>query len=327
MEHPFFSVVIPLYQKEKFISRAIDSVVFQTYRYFELLVVDDGSTDNGPKIVSHYKDKRIRLIHQENQGVSAARNRGILEAKSDYIALLDADDRWEPDFLLEMKNLIDSYPDCGWYSSKRINYYKHKKKELSYSNISKGVVDDFFKIAVDNDIVHSSSIVVPKQVFQKIGGFDTNVKTGEEDFVMWTKIAANYKVCYTDRPLTWYFFDELNLENRLKVRDPDHFYDMLEEGNYYKNEFIADLAIHRGFLETIYGSREMAKQTAQRYNFTQIHKSKLRKLRLYNAVPQKLLFIFYRILKELVLTKRFLVKLLKKRNQKKASKKSIYNRR
>ncbi|MFZ4455013.1 MAG: glycosyltransferase family 2 protein [Bacteroidales bacterium] len=300
----FFSVVIPLYQKEDYITRAIDSVVFQSYPNFEILVVDDGSTDNGPEIVSLYSDKRIRLIRQANQGVSSARNRGIVEAQYDYIALLDADDRWKPSFLNEMKRLIETYPKCGWYSCRRYNYYRHRPKELSYSELSEGVIEDYFRIAHSNDIVHSSAIVVPKIVFSEIGGFNVNVKTGEEDFVMWTKIAANYKVCYTDKPLSCYFFDEANLEKRLHVRDPDHFFEMMEEGNFYKNEFIADLALHRGLIETVYGSRKHSKETAIRYSYTKLYRDRLIKLRLFNVIPQPILLNSYRALKKVVAAKR-----------------------
>lgn len=305
---PFFSVVIPLYQKEEYIARTIESVIFQTYPDFEILVVDDGSTDRGPEVVSNYSDKRIRLIRQTNQGVSAARNRGIAEAKSDYIALIDADDRWNANFLREMKRLIQTYPDCGWYSCRRYNHFRHRPRKLSQAVLSEGVIKDYFRIAHKNDIVHSSAIVVPKSVFETIGGFDTKVRTGEEDFVMWTKIASHYKVCYTDKPLSCYYFDEVNLEKRLHVRDPDHFFELMEEDNFYKNEFIADLAIHRGIIETIYGSRKLSKETELRYSYTKLYRFKLNKLRLYNKIPQPLLLNTYRAMKKVVATKRMIWK-------------------
>ena len=103
-----FSVVIPLYNKEKYISRAIKSVIEQTYKIFELIIIDDGSIDNSVNIVKKHKDSRIRLIEQENSGVSATRNKGIKNAKYNYIAFLDADDEWKPNFLDTIVRRIES---------------------------------------------------------------------------------------------------------------------------------------------------------------------------------------------------------------------------
>ena len=96
---PQVSVVIPLYNKAPYIDRALRSVLAQTFQDFEVIIVDDGSTDGGAKIVKSTTDKRIKLIQQKNSGVSAARNRGIQESKSKLIAFLDADDEWKSRFL------------------------------------------------------------------------------------------------------------------------------------------------------------------------------------------------------------------------------------
>ncbi|HOA81558.1 MAG TPA: glycosyltransferase family 2 protein, partial [Defluviitaleaceae bacterium] len=104
-----FSVVIPLYNKELSIGNTIQSVLDQTYQEFEIVVVNDGSTDNSLQIVEQINDPRIRIINKPNGGVSSARNRGIKEAKSEWIALLDGDDLWTPNYLIEMKNLINDF--------------------------------------------------------------------------------------------------------------------------------------------------------------------------------------------------------------------------
>lgn len=304
MSNLFFSVVIPLYQKEHYIARALDSVLRQTYPHFEIVVVDDGSSDCSPEIVEGYTDKRVKLFRQKNSGVSVARNKGIELSEAQYIALLDADDEWESDFLFEMNRLINLYPDCGWYSCKRTTLYTNGKIKYSSSELSEGVIFNYFEIANNNDIVHSSSIVVPKKIFETVGGFDISIRTGEEDVVMWTKIAGAFKVCYTPKVLSRYYFYEVNMEKRLMVREPDHYYEMMEKGNFWKNEYLADLALHRGILESIYGSRLTANQIEVRYGFTQLHRAEMKRLRIYNRVPQKFLYWSFKGLKSLILFKR-----------------------
>src|SRR5690554_2358538 len=106
-----FSVVIPLYNKEKYISLTLKSVLNQSFKDFEILIVNDGSTDRSVEVVKKFDDSRIRLVDQPNAGVSAARNKGIKEAKFDWVAFLDADDRWDVEFLSEIANAIKKYPN------------------------------------------------------------------------------------------------------------------------------------------------------------------------------------------------------------------------
>ena len=110
------SVVIPLYNKEKQIAHTLQSVFNQTFQNFEVVIVDDGSTDGSVAEVEKLSDSRIRLIHQKNAGVAAARNRGIEEAKGDLIAFLDADDEWKPEYLATQHHLSQKYPDCNVFA-------------------------------------------------------------------------------------------------------------------------------------------------------------------------------------------------------------------
>ena len=111
------SIVIPLFNKASHIKDTIESVLAQSYQNFELIIVNDGSTDNGPKIVREIKEPRILVIDQANAGVSAARNRGIDAAKGDLIAFLDADDLWNPDFLSAIMRLYQRFPWAGLYAT------------------------------------------------------------------------------------------------------------------------------------------------------------------------------------------------------------------
>lgn len=113
MAIPDISVIIPLYNKGKYIVRALDSVFAQTYQDFEVIVVDDGSTDNGLEIVQQYRDSRLRLIRQANAGPGAARNRGLKASKAPFVAFLDADDEWLPEFLEVSVSSLKSQPFCS----------------------------------------------------------------------------------------------------------------------------------------------------------------------------------------------------------------------
>src|SRR5690554_4101955 len=130
-----FSVIIPLYNKELSITNTVQSVLDQTYQNFEIVIINDGSTDNSIKAVESIKDNRIRLIHQENQGVSAARNRGIQEARYNWIAFLDGDDLWEQSHLQEIILMMLKFPDekvfvtSFEYSDER-PMFKHLRSEV-----------------------------------------------------------------------------------------------------------------------------------------------------------------------------------------------------
>ena len=111
---PFLSVIIPLYNKESYIKNTLRSVLEQNFTDFEIIIVNDGSTDNSLEIVSSFKDERIQVIHQPNSGASSSRNKAIQSAKTQYIAFLDADDFWFPNHLEELVQLIQDFPNCGW---------------------------------------------------------------------------------------------------------------------------------------------------------------------------------------------------------------------
>ena len=112
----FFSVVIPLYNKANYIQSCLESVLKQTHKEFEVILVNDGSTDGSEAVVERFQDSRIRLVHQENKGASAARNKGVSLAKHEWIALIDADDYWYPNHLEELQNTIEQFPkaDVVW---------------------------------------------------------------------------------------------------------------------------------------------------------------------------------------------------------------------
>lgn len=208
-----FSIVIPLYNKSLYIEKAIRSVAAQTLQEFELIVVDDGSVDNGVEIVEHLLQKLTppsggwSIKTQSNSGVSTARNNGVKAAKYNYIAFLDADDWWEPRFLEEMNMLIEDYPEAGIYGC---NYYFVKNKSLRLAPLGldvgfeKGLIN-YLQVYANTLCMPltSISVVIPKSVFEAEQGFKPTLKLGE-DFDLWVRIATKYPVAFVNKPLAYY---------------------------------------------------------------------------------------------------------------------------
>lgn len=195
------SVVIPLYNNTNTIIRAIHSVQNQTVQDFELIVVDDGSTDNSASIVKQLDDTRITLIAQQNQGVSAARNRGIEEAKYEWVAFLDADDEWKPTFLETCERLHNKYPQCDAiataYQRQSID---GKTNHIILNNIPTTkdfILDNYFRVAATSDPPFCSiSVMIRRDTIREIGGFPVGIKQGE-DLLTWARLAYRYKIAYS----------------------------------------------------------------------------------------------------------------------------------
>jgi glycosyltransferase involved in cell wall biosynthesis len=203
---PKISIVMPLYNKEADVQNTVESVLCQTITDFELIVVNDGSTDNSPELVRSINDKRIRVVNQENQGVSAARNTGIGLARTDFIAFIDSDDLWEPTFLESILRLHQMFPSCSVFATGYA--YLNVDGSVSYPTIHglpqdswKGMLENYFAVAVLSDPpITSSTVTVAKQAIQAIGGFPHGVKSGE-DLLTWAKLAVTCKIAYDTRSL------------------------------------------------------------------------------------------------------------------------------
>ena len=195
---PFFSIIIPLYNKEKFIENTIRSVLGQSFEDFELIVVNDGSTDKSLELVNKLKDKRFKTYSISNAGVSKARNFGIQKATSKLIVFLDADDLWKNNHLQELYKLRKAHPHCGLYAMGYTKKFDNADPiPAHYFGLEKhsGVVDDFFLSSIVDCIAWTSALMVPKIVFQKLGAFNDGLKTSE-DTEMWIRIALNYPVAF-----------------------------------------------------------------------------------------------------------------------------------
>lgn len=200
------SVVIPLYNKATSISSTLECVLNQNFTDWEVVVVDDGSTDDSANIVSSIGDSRIRLIRQPNAGVSAARNRGAIEAEGEFIAFLDADDEWDKDYLATQYELTQKYPDCDVfamnYEFQDINGKKTSTiiNKLPFNNAD-GVLSNYFEVAsCSHPPLWTSAVMVRKSAFQSIEGFPVGIKSGE-DLLTWARLACCYKIAYCKTPL------------------------------------------------------------------------------------------------------------------------------
>lgn len=209
----YISVVIPLYNKEKSIQSTLKSILSQTFHEFEIVVIDDGSTDRSADIVNAISDSRVRLIRKENGGVCSARNRGILEAKYDYVAFLDADDIWDENYLREQVKMINDYPNAKMWG---INFAETSNSELvrylptGLSENFRGYIDDYFNIKGRiSDLFCSSSVVVKRDVFDKVGFFDERIRYAEDND-MWFRIIASFPIAFYDKYMVFYQFDAEN---------------------------------------------------------------------------------------------------------------------
>ena len=201
-----FSVIIPAYNAEKFIKNSINSVLNQTVKDFEIIVVNDGSKDDTAKVVAETKDYRVRLISQENAGVSAARNTGIKNAKGDFICFLDADDLWKPNHLEVVLQLINKYPNCSVYlTGHEIILRDGQRISKSCPGVSVDIQSDnlFKHIWEYGYFIHTNSIVCKKSAFDIVGQFVFGVKNGEDDD-MWYRLFTYFSVAITSEVTTAY---------------------------------------------------------------------------------------------------------------------------
>ncbi|WP_215226794.1 glycosyltransferase family A protein [Echinicola shivajiensis] len=200
-----FSIIIPLYNKAPYICRAIDSVLGQSFKEFEIIVINDGSTDGGEQLLEEKYGNQIQLIHQPNQGVSVARNKGIVVAKGDYIAFLDADDYWHKDYLRFVNQVISKHPDIGIIGTKYDSIELDHDPELEYI-----FLEDYFKRAIRNVIFFTSATVIRKTFFEQQSGFDSRLKLGE-DIDVWLRAFLFFgKGIYINNKLVYYNQEDIN---------------------------------------------------------------------------------------------------------------------
>ena len=205
------SVVIPLYNKQNCIRETLNSVFNQSYTDFEVLVVDDGSTDDSLEVVKEFSDKRLRIIEKPNSGVSATRNVGIAAASNDWIAFLDADDVWTSFHLETLVKLHDRFPNaevlCSNYEKFSSNENYVDKLEKIEQKMNCFIVEDYYeRLLSGKHVIWSSTAVVRKDCFEKVGGFNERLIKGE-DLELWGRLFESFTMVQTEFVTAFYRLD------------------------------------------------------------------------------------------------------------------------
>lgn len=218
------SVVIPAYNSENTIQKTIDSVLSQTFQDFELIVINDGCTDDTLRIVENIKDKRIKIFTINNSGVSVARNYGIKKAINKYVAFLDADDYWDKSFLFEISLLIDKYPKTKIFQTGRSLVYKDSVKRYNNPLLPKencaGIIDYIEIIEAFEPPLHSSSVVADRGILLASKMFRENQKH-YEDHDFWLRLCYNNEIAIVNKPLSFYRKDNENSATTKAIRVKD----------------------------------------------------------------------------------------------------------
>lgn len=257
---PKFSIIIPLYNKETHILKTLECIFKQSYTDYEIIIVNDGSTDNSYSIVSKIKHPKVKLYNRENHGVSDTRNFAMQRAKGEYLAFLDADDIWKSNHLKTLDNLIIKYPNCGLYATNYMFDYGNFKVKTKFPTLPNnddwdGIIVDYFSASMLFRIAWTSSVVIPKKTFINLGGFNSLINHGE-DVEYWSKIALNYQIAFSKKITSFYILNcrsrlsNINL-NKRKMMNFEKF-KIFEKNNYtlkkfndiYRYKFALDLKIN-----------------------------------------------------------------------------------
>ena len=229
MKEVLVSVVIPTYNSSQFLTDAIESVLVQTFKDFEILVIDDGSTDDTKRVIIEKFGgvSQVSYIYKENGGVSSARNFGIEKAKGKYIAFLDADDAWIPEKLEKQISALEKNPEIkACYSSfflcdKYLNLVGVNQSERKADALS----DLLF---IGNVVATPSTVIAERELFQQVGGFDTELSQCA-DWEMWIRLATQTEFIYIDEPLLKYRQHDSNMSKNSALLEKDSIL-LMEKG-------------------------------------------------------------------------------------------------
>lgn len=218
---PFFTVILPLYNKEKYIENAIKSILNQTFTDFELLIINDCSTDKSVEIASKFLSEKVQLIsHKKNIGLAATRNTGIKKATSNYVTFLDADDLWKPHFLEKIFHLIQNFPEARIFATNYEEIWDQVIKKPQNGSESLPIdftgYINFFKMNLKQGIYNHGSVCLHKEVYEKVGFYNENIQLSQDlDFNI--RANSHYKLAYDNSIQMSYFMQTDNQLTRSSI--------------------------------------------------------------------------------------------------------------
>jgi len=305
LEKPHITVIIPLYNKANYIQNTLQSVLNQSFQDFEIIIIDDGSTDASLEKAKAIEDKRIQIISIKNQGVSNARNLGVSKANSAFIAFFDADDLWLKNHLEQLVSLKKAHPNCGMYANAYKKMQDGKAIPTTFDSTYSGIILDYFEASYIDGIASASSVMIPKRVFDKIGAFNVNI-THTEDVDLWIRIALNFPIAFNGEVTVIYQLDTIQntskiaMKNRKYLDLDSYFYNYKDHKSLKKYLDLNAYAI--GITYKMAGDKLLAEQYFDKIDKANLNKKQLFLMQRSNKILRSLLKIKHLLFKMGIVT-------------------------
>jgi glycosyltransferase involved in cell wall biosynthesis len=290
---PLVSVIVPCYNGAAFLEEALKSAMSQSYPHVEVIVVDDGSTDNSPEIAQRFP---VRYIRQENRGLAGARNTGIRESKGSYLVFLDADDRLRPEAIATGLRVLEPRPECAI----AVGDHVFMSADSSYrANSRKDCLAAFHYEALlkSNFIEMISTVLFRRSVIDEVGGFNTSLRVAE-DYELYLRIARAYPICCHPAIVAEYRIHEAALSRNSELMLTTTLGVLKSQAKYILYDIRRLVAYHEGvrLWRKMYG-RQLALEVARSFSTSQRSHLVRKLLLLTNQYPQGLLMLgFLRIM-------------------------------
>ena len=285
------SVVTPLYNKATEVERCLLSVLKQSISPGEVIIVDDGSTDASRQIVerliAEHPEANIRLITQSNSGVSAARNRGISEARGHYVALLDADDYYASGYIAEVCRLMEYYPNSDAYST-AFDIVDGTRRTAARTPQQEGYFSPDIEALDRRYGIIPSTATIRRDVILNLGGFPEGMRLGEDQWMWIRMMQEGYTFCFSPMSLVRYSKQASNRSAAIyRAEESEHTIAELYNADQMPslNEYIARVGIGKAITQCVRGGTEDAKRAIEAFSYTRSSRGQLRRLRILNALP------------------------------------------